>query len=627
MTWRPTFGATPSAEGTRFRVWAPDRREVAVAVEKPGQDRVGLTKLPDGCFEAVLPHITVSDRYQYFADGLGPFPDPASRFQPEGVHGPSEVIDPHRFPWSDQDWRGVPLEKLVIYELHVGTFTSEGTFEAAARRLPWIADLGATAIELMPVADFPGRRNWGYDGVSMFAPARCYGRPDDLRGLVDQAHRLGLAVLLDVVYNHLGPDGNYLAQFSDDYFSTRHKTPWGPALNLDGPRSEMVREFFIENALHWLHEYHLDGLRLDATHHLHDDRETHFLAELASRVRASIADRSVHLIAEDPRNLAGMVKPTSEGGWGLDALWSDDFHHQLRRYLTGDDEGCFRDFRGSLSDLATTINQGWLFQGEYSIHRGYHRGTDPTGLEPSRFVFAIQNHDRIGNRAHGERLSQTVDLATYRAATALLLTLPTTPLLFMGQEWAATPPFLFFTDHREELGRLVKEGRRREFKDYAAFVDPAQLALIPDCQAEETFLSCKLDWSEPDREPHAGILRLYRALLQLRRTEPALRTTGVGSCRARALDEDTLLIRRHLEGSPSLLAVIRFRRGGSVVLTDEHPGGLQCCDLLLTTEEPPFATEASPPTVGSEGTSLRIEFRGPGAVILRSTSQSGSRSS
>jgi len=526
------------------------------------------------------------------------------------------VVDPHRFRWLDQGWRGIPLEDLAIYELHVGTFTPEGTFEAATRRLQWIADLGATAVELMPVADFPGRRNWGYDGVSLFAPARCYGRPDELRRLVDEAHRLGLAVLLDVVYNHLGPDGNYLAQFSADYFSARHRTPWGPALNLDGPRSEMVREFLIENAIHWLHEYHLDGLRLDATHHLHDDSPTHLLAELASRVRTSIPDRSVHLIPEDPRNLATMVKPPSEGGWGLDAVWSDDFHHQLRRYLTGDDEGCFRDFRGSLSDLATTINRGWLFQGEYSIHRGYHRGTDPAGLEPSRFVFAIQNHDRIGNRAHGERLSQTVDLATYRAATALLLTLPQTPLLFMGQEWAATSPFLFFTDHHEELGRRVKEGRRREFKDYSAFADPAQLARIPDCQAEETFLSCKLDWSEPDREPHAGILRLYKAMLRLRQTEPALRPGRGGSCRATALDEDTLLIRRHVDGSPSLLAVIRFRRGGVVTLDERITGPMRNVEALLTTEDPGFVGEGSSPG-HSQGKPLRIEFQGPAAIVLR----------
>ncbi|MFO0892896.1 MAG: malto-oligosyltrehalose trehalohydrolase, partial [Isosphaeraceae bacterium] len=561
MSRPPTFGAWLDRGHVCFRVWAPDRREVSVVLEGPGPRSISLTRQADGCFSfrGSLPGVGAGTRYRYLVDGEGPFPDPASRFQPEGVHGPSEIIDPERYAWNDEGWRGVPLEELVIYELHVGTFTPEGTFEAARRRLGWIADLGATAIELMPVADFPGSRNWGYDGVSLFAPARCYGRPDDLRKLVNESHRLGLAVLLDVVYNHLGPDGNYLARFSDHYFSARHRTPWGPALNLDGPHSETVRAFLIENAVRWLREDHIDGLRLDATHHLHDESEPHFLAELAAEVERTIGRPNVHLIAEDPRNLAHMVKPRGDRGWGLDAVWSDDFHHELRRHLTGDDEGCFRDFKGSLADLATTINRGWLYTGEYSIHRGYHRGTDPEGIPPSRFVFTIQNHDRIGNRAHGERLSRTVDPATYRAASALLLTLPETPLIFMGQEWAATSPFVFFTDHHEELGRLVKEGRRREFKDYAAFADPALLATIPDCQAESTFLSCKLHWDEPARELHAGVLRLYRELLRLRRTEPALRNAAIGRCRATALDAETLVVERLAEKGPMIAIVVHFR--------------------------------------------------------------------
>jgi maltooligosyltrehalose trehalohydrolase len=527
------------------------------------------------------------------------------------------VIDPQQFAWTDQPWRGVAREKLVIYELHVGTFSVQGTFEAATKLLPRIAELGVTAVELMPVADFPGRRNWGYDGVALFAPARCYGRPDDLRRLVDEAHRLGLAVLLDVVYNHLGPDGNYLAQYSDEYFSTRHRTPWGPALNLDGKGSAAVRDFLCENALHWLHEYHLDGLRLDATHHLHDDSPRHFLAELAARVKPTITDRIVHLIAEDPRNLAIMVKPAAQGGWGLDGIWSDDFHHELRRYLAGDHEGCFRDFRGCLTDLARTINRGWLFQGEYSIHRGYHRGTDPACIEPSRFVFAIQNHDRIGNRSQGERLNRTIDLPSFRAATALLLTLPATPLLFMGQEWAASAPFIFFTDHNEELGRLVKEGRRREFKDYAAFADPTQLATIPDCQAEATFLACKLDWSERERSPHAGTLRLYKTLLRLRRTEPALQNTRSDAFEAVALDDDTLLLRRDAAApGPTLWIVTRFRVGGVVELP--APTDLQW-QLVLTTEDPEYSEQGSPPVVHLGGACPRIEANTPVAVVLRAS--------
>jgi maltooligosyltrehalose trehalohydrolase len=492
------------------------------------------------------------------------------------------------------------------------------------RRLPQLAELGVTAIELLPVADFPGRRGWGYDGVDLFAPARCYGRPDDLRRLVDEAHRLGLAVLLDVVYNHFGPDGNYLAQFTPDYFSTRHRTPWGPAINLDGEHSEMARAFFFENALYWLHEYHMDGLRLDATHYLFDDSPRTFLAELAALVRESIKDRAVHLIAEDPRNLAAMIRAESEGGWGLDALWSDDFHHELRRYLVGDFEGAFRDFRGTVPDLVRAINRGWLYCGEYSIHRGYLRGTDPTGLGPRGFVFYIQNHDRIGNRAMGERLNHQVDLPTYRAATALLLATAATPLLFMGQEWAATAPFLFFTDHDEELGRLVKEGRRHEFRDYAAFADPVQLEKIPDIQSEETFPACKIDWSERDREPHASTLRLYQVLLRLRRTEPALRSARCGTFEAVALDADSLLLRRDADsGQTSLWILVRLRGSGTASLADQAAALGRRWELVLTTEDPPFATDPSPPRVDLTAPAPVVHFARPGAVLLRAHADPG----
>ena len=619
MSRELTLGARPGADGVQFRVWAPDRRAIDLVLEgrEPGLRVIPLAKQPDGMFEVLVPGFASGARYRYLIDGEGPYPDPASRFQPGGVHGPSEVVDPARFAWTDSGWRGVAPADLVIYELHVGTFSPEGTFDGVTRRLPDLARLGVTAIELMPVADFPGRRNWGYDGVDLFAPARCYGTPDELRRLVDEAHRLGLAVLLDVVYNHLGSDGNYLARFSADYFSGRHKTPWGPAINLDGPRSAGVRAFFLENALHWLREYHIDGLRLDATHRLFDESPRHFLAELAAVVRESIGDRTVHLIAEDARNLATIVRPVAEGGWGLDGLWSDDFHHELRRYLVGDSEGAFRDFRGSVADLVQTANRGWLFCGEYSIHRGYFRGTDPTGLAPRQFVFCIQNHDRIGNRALGERLNHQVDAATYRAASALLLTAAATPLLFMGQEWAASAPFLFFTDHPQELGRLVKEGRWHEFRDYAAFADPAQRERIPDCQSEQTFLACKLDWSEREREPHAATRRLYQALLQLRRTEPALRSSRLGSFEAVALDADSLTLRRDAAPGPSLWAVIRLRGTGTASLRGLPAAHGRRWELVLTTEDAPFAPVASPPRVDLGGIAPIVEFAGPATVLLR----------
>lgn len=618
MNWRPTFGAWPDGDGIRFRVWAPGKQIVEVVLEGPESRVFPLEKHPDETFGAIMPDIEAGARYRYCVDGRGPFPDPASRFQPEGVHGPSEVMDPIRFGWTDESWQGVSPAELIIYELHVGTFSPEGTFEGVTRRLSRLAELGVTAVELMPVADFPGCRNWGYDGVDLFAPARCYGRPDDLRRLVNEAHRLGLAVLLDVVYNHLGPDGNYLVKFSPGYFSTRHKTPWGPAINLDGELSTMVRAFFFENALHWLHEYHMDGLRLDATHYLFDESPRTFLAELVTRVRESIKNRAVYLFAEDPRNLAAMIRRESEGGWGLDGLWSDDFHHELRRYLVGDFEGAFRDFRGSVADLVRTINRGWLYCGEYSIHRGYCRGTDPTGLEPRRFIFSFQNHDRIGNRAMGERLNHQVDPPAYRAVTALLLSIPATPLLFMGQEWAASSPFLFFTDHRAELGQLVKEGRRYEFRHYAAFTNPALLEGIPDIQSEQTFLACKIDWGEREQEPHASTLRLYQALLRLRRTEPALLSARCGNFEAVALDADSLLLRRGADGDPSLWVVVRLRGPGTASIND-HPAAIgQRWEIVLTTEDPPFAPNPSPLRVDLGGPTPFIQFTRPAAVILRS---------
>jgi maltooligosyltrehalose trehalohydrolase len=344
------------------------------------------------------------------------------------------VIDPAVFAWSDRQWTGVPLDRAVIYELHVGSFTPAGTFDGATEQLPYLAELGVTLVELMPVADFPGTRNWGYDGAALFAPCRRYGTPDDLRRLVNTAHGLGLGVLLDVVYNHFGPDGAYCTVFSPYYRSARHQSPWGPALNLDGEQSTPVRQFFIENALHWLHEYHLDGLRLDATHWLVDDSRPHFIAELVARVRESVTDRTVLLVAGDERNLATIVRPPSQSGWGLDAVWADDFHHHVRRRAAGDRDGYYQDYSGSIADLAATVRQGWFYCGQYSAYAGAPRGTSPAGVPLERMIVCIQNHDQIGNRPFGRRLNHQVEPAMFRALSALLLFAPETPLLFMGQE-------------------------------------------------------------------------------------------------------------------------------------------------------------------------------------------------
>jgi maltooligosyltrehalose trehalohydrolase len=606
------LGAGCEPGGVHFRVWAPERRRLELCVETPGREAVHpLQKDSRGFFEGLVAGLGPGDLYRFRLDGEGPFPDPASRFQPRGVHGPSEVVDPATFSWSDAGWTGVPLDHLVAYELHVGAFTPAGTFAGVVEKLPQLQELGVTALELMPLADFPGSRNWGYDGASLFAPARCYGRPDDLRRLVDAAHGLGLGVLLDVVYNHFGPDGAYWGLYSPHYFSQRHETPWGAALNLDGPASGPVRDFFVENAVRWLREYHMDGLRLDATHALVDDSPRHFLAELQARVRAALP-RPVLLIAEDHRNLATMVRAEKDGGWGLDAVWADDFHHELRRCLAGDHEGYYRDFTGTVADVACTLRDGWFFKGQRSEHFGGPRGTDPAGLEPRRFVFFLQNHDQVGNRALGERLHHEIDPAAYRAASCLLLCAPQTPLLLMGQEWAAAEPFLFFTDHEPGLGRLVTEGRRREFRGFPAFSDPARREKIPDPQARSTFECSRLDWVCRDQEPHASVLRLYRALLRLRRDEPLLHDPPGSRLRVVALADHSIALR--YDGvSRALLVVVRLRGGGATFLP---PADIGHWTLVLSSEDPSFVSEPRPISLGLSEPEPVFVFARPGAVVL-----------
>jgi maltooligosyltrehalose trehalohydrolase len=616
VPWTPSLGAWITNGGTAFRVWAPSAMRVRVVVERAAEAAAhDLARSADGTCFAVLPDVHAGDRYRYLLDDGRAVPDPASRFQPEGVHGPSEVVDPARFAWTDRGWAGLDPDDLVLYELHVGTFSRSGTFDGVAERLPDLVALGVTAVELMPVADFPGTRNWGYDGVALFAPARCYGSPDDLRRLVDAAHGLGLGVFVDVVYNHLGPDGAYLSAFSPDYFTDRHATPWGAAVNFDGPGSEKVREFFIENARHWVHEYHVDGLRLDATHAMVDESRRHFLAELAARVRESVGDRRVLLIAEDHRNLNWMAKPDADGGWGLDAVWADDFHHQCRVLLAGDSEGYYRDFTGRAADLAATIRRGWFYTGQRSTHFGHPRGTDPSGLAPARFVICLQNHDQVGNRARGERLHHQIDLASYRAASALLLLAPETPLLFMGQEWAASSPFLYFTDHEPALGRLVTAGRRDEFRHFAAFSDPSARELTPDPQALATFEASRLSWNERDAETHAATLRLYRALLEIRRRD--LQPRSAASFRVEALDEGTIAMSRTGSGG-TILTIARLKGAGPVELTDALDGPAdrqrsRAWRVLLTTEDAAFSPDPAPPRLAAPAT---VQFLRPSAIIL-----------
>jgi maltooligosyltrehalose trehalohydrolase len=618
---RLPFGANGVDGGVEFRVWAPGHAAVDVVVYGPGAEDVHPLAPEDrGWFSARVEGAGPGTRYTYRLDGGDAFPDPASRSQPDGVHEPSEVVDPAAFRWTDAGWTGVPLDELVIYELHVGTFTPEGTFDAVIGRLDELAELGVTAIEPMPVASFPGTRNWGYDGVCLYAPQASYGGPDGLRRLVDAAHARGLGVVLDVVYNHLGPEGNYLHAFTGGrYFTGRHRTPWGDAVNVDGPGSDAVREFIVHNALHWAREYHVDGLRLDATHAIVDDSPVHVLAEMRARVRASLPPgRHFAFIAEDERNERRVVLPPDEGGLGIDAVWADDLHHQLRRRLAGDHESYFADYTGSVDDIVRTLWRGWFYEGQHSPNHGRPRGTPAQGLPPTAFVHCIQNHDQVGNRALGDRLAHGIALPAYRAAVALLLLSPYTPLLWMGQEWAASSPFLYFTDHPEELGRLVTEGRRAEFGKFSAFADPETRDRIPDPQAEDTFTRSKLDWDERGRMPHAGILALHRALLHLRRTHSALRRRARDSFAVAALGDAALALRRTGGDGAALLLVVCLDGALDVDLTaadETRPPERRVWELYLSTEEGRFGGEAEG-EVARLSAGGRLVLPGPGAAVL-----------
>ena len=509
---RLPLGATPLSErGFRFVVWAPAAKNLFV--HRVGSaEPVPMRKLDGGYFHAETNKLSAGDKYFFgFEDGRER-PDPASRFQPGGVHGPSQAIDLDDFKWTDASWQGLPLQETVFYEVHVGTYTPEGTFEALIPHLGRLRELGITTIELMPVAQFPGERNWGYDGVQPFAPQNSYGGPRGLQKFVDSAHGQGLAVALDVVYNHVGPEGNYLSEYGP-YFTDKYRTPWGSAINFDGPSSEPVRRFFIENALHWLEKYHLDVLRLDAVHGIFDFSASHFLAELQIAVDALEArlHRRFHLVAESDLNDSRILRSAERGGYGLHAQWSDDFHHSLHSLLTGERAGYYSDF-GEVHHLATTMRKGWFYAGQHSSFRRRRHGNDPSGLARSGFVVGIQNHDQIGNRARGERLSELVDFEALKLAAGVTTLAPFVPLLFMGEEYGETAPFQYFVSHGDAgLIEAVRNGRQQEF---AAFAWKGE---IPDPQAEKTFCGSKLHHELKDQEPHRTLQALYRELLSIRR--------------------------------------------------------------------------------------------------------------
>jgi len=602
-------GAEITPEGVRYRVWAPSRRVSArIFPANHGPQRtIALARDEGGFHQGVDDLGQAGDRYLFELDGGPAYPCPASRWQPEGVHGPSLVVDARGYPWKDARWKIPSFRDLVIYELHIGTFTPEGTFRAAIGKLPYLKQLGITAIEVMPVADFPGQRNWGYDGVLLFAPARIYGHPDDFRALVDAAHAHGIAVILDVVYNHFGPDGNYLREFSPAYFEGRHHTPWGEAVNFSSPE---VRAFYAANLLYWMGDFHIDGFRLDATHAIFDDSKKHILQELGELVH----HHGRYIIAEDERTEPRLITPVPDAGFGLDAVWADDFHHVTEVAMI--DASVYRKrFAGELDELLDTLRQGWTSRSfrEAALKGG---GAPSANLPPQRFVFCISNHDQTGNRAFGERISHLVSPETYRAASALLCLTPCTPLLFMGQEWGASTPFQYFTDHEGELGKLVEEGRISELRRFPVYEKMLKAGKLPSPQAPETFEGSRLNWDEIETDGHGGCLRLYREALRLRREHAAFRPLLRENLRVFELRAGVLAIRADANGEDWLLLcdLEGGHRGELFADAAARPPANRKWRVAFSSNETRFG---GPGAIDFDEQSGLIAFAGPELLVLK----------
>jgi maltooligosyltrehalose trehalohydrolase len=525
---RLPVGAEILERGVHFRVWAPEHRRVRLVLEGRAGPGCGgeweMTSSGDGYHELLAEEAVAGSLYR-FRLGREPrlFPDLASRFQPEGPHGPSEVIDPGAFAWSDAAWTGLRLEGQVIYEMHVGTFTRAGTWEAASRELDELKRAGITVIEMMPVADFPGEFGWGYDGVDLYAPTRIYGRPDDLRRFVDAAHAEGLGVILDVVYNHVGPDGAFFKAFAAPFFTDRHANEWGEALDFDGPSSGPVRDFFAANAAYWIREFHFDGLRLDATQTIHDSSPDHIVARIAREARAAAGGRSIVLVAENEAQEARFARPAAEGGLGLDGLWNDDYHHSALVAMTGHREAYYSDYMGTPQELLSAVKRGYLFQGQPSSWQKKDRGEPAWDTGPASFVVYLENHDQVANSANGLRLSQLTSPGRYRALTALTLLAPSTPLLFQGQEFASSRPFLFFADHEPELAAAVRKGRFEFLAQFPSIGAGGVQERLADPGSRETFERCRLDFGE--RASHREAYEMTKDLLRLRREDPVFRAS------------------------------------------------------------------------------------------------------
>jgi maltooligosyltrehalose trehalohydrolase len=555
---RLPVGAEPTRHGTHFRVWAPKHERLAVVLEGGGGegDTYTLTRGDDDCFSGTVTDAGAGVRYRFRTADERLLPDPASRYQPEGPHGPSEVVDPGTFEWTDAGWIGPDDCRQVVYEMHIGTYTPAGTWSAAAEHLEEIAALGITVIELMPVAEFPGRFNWGYDGVAPFAPAHVYGTPDDMRRFVDRAHALGLAVILDVVYNHMGPDGCYLREFAEEYFSTRHTTDWGAGLNFDGPGSPRVREYFLANVEYWIREFHLDGVRIDATQNIYDTGPHHIITELVARTHEAAGTRRLWNVAENEPQEARYVRDTAAGGHGLDAVWNDDFHHTAIVALTGWTEAYYSDYRGSPQELISCARHGFLYQGQYYSWQGKRRGTPARDIPARAFVNFIQNHDQIANSAAGQRIHELTSPGELRAMTALMLLMPGTAMLFQGQEFAASARFQFFADHKPDLARQVHTGRREFLTQFRSSRLPAVQQQVQDPSLSATFESSHIDHRE--RREHECILHLHRDLISLSRHDTVFARQDGSSVEGAVLGPQALALRFHGDDDTDRLLVVNL---------------------------------------------------------------------
>ena len=547
--------------GVHFRLWAPKRKEVKVILEDgPGAPLTqALRAEPGGYFSGIAPQAQYGTLYRFEVDGEGGrYPDPASRFQPDGPGGPSCVVDSESFAWTDQAWEGVSIEGQVLYEMHIGTFTREGTWKAAQDQLAELRDVGITVIEVMPLADFPGRFGWGYDGVNLFAPTWLYGVPDDFRSFVNHAHSLGLGVILDVVYNHIGPDGNYLGIFSGCYCTDKYENDWGEAINFDGPESGPVREFYLANVKYWMEEFHLDGLRLDATQQIFDDGPVHILRQITDMVRESAGGRATIVVSENEPQDANLIRPVVRGGHGMDGLWNDDFHHSALVALTGRDEAYYSDYRGNPQEFISAAKYGYLYQGQRYKWQEARRGVSSLHERPSAYVIFTQNHDQVSNTLRGERPDRLGMPGKYKALTALLLLSPGTPMLFQGQEFAATTPFLYFCDHKPDLARQVREGRAKFMSQFRSLALPEAQSVIPDPGSPSTFEQCKLDFSE--RQTNAAYYDMHKDLLRLRREDAVFRMQRQGGVDGAVLSRESFVLRYFGEEQGDRLLLVNLGR-------------------------------------------------------------------